>query len=104
MSCVPIIDQVIVAPDRIPPGGTATITILARDPCAAEGALSGVLRDTQGQETPVTVIVRTGGALRYRMTAPAGTIVQDPLHPNIFRFTAPLEEPAHRLPTPIHAH
>ena len=104
MSCIPVIDGKTVIPSRIAPGGTATITICARDLCAAEGTLQGTLRDSLGEETPISVTVRTGGVLRYRLTAPRGTIVQDPIHPNVFHFTAPADTPAPSpSPTPAPA-
>ena len=61
----PVIDSIVMNPadGRVNPGGVVTITVNARDP--------------------------EGGALTYAAIADSGTIAQDSVSPNVFRWTAP---------------
>ena len=89
---VPIIDSMTVEPSKIAPGGTAKVTIDARDPDSTSGTLTGTVTDAAGNTAQATATLTIEDVLTYALedTDLVGfTIVQDPALPNVFHVTAP---------------
>lgn len=61
----PIIDSVVAVPAIVQPGQAFVVTIAAHDPDAGSGTLTGVITDTQGNQTQATVVLTIEDPLTF---------------------------------------
>ena len=61
----PIIDSVVAVPTVVQPGQAFVVTIAAHDPDARSGTLTGVISDSQENQTQATIVLTIEDPLTY---------------------------------------
>lgn len=82
----PVISSITVAPDPVPTGQTATITIEASDPDARTVTFTAVVTDSAGNQTSGQGTFTTSDPLTYSVTVDSGTITPT-AEPNVFTWS-----------------
>ena len=88
----PIIDSVVAVPAVVQPGQAFVVTIMAHDPDARSGTLTGVVTDTQGNETLATAVLTIEDPLTYDLqdTDAVGFVITPRAgQPGVFDVIAP---------------
>jgi hypothetical protein len=86
----PIIDSIAVVPATVPPKGAFVVTITAHDPDESTGTLTGTVRDSSGNATAATAVIRISDPLTFQLAAPLGfTVTPRAGSPNVFDCVAP---------------
>lgn len=87
----PVIDSITVSPLEIPPGGQATITVLAHDEDSSIATVTITVIDAGGNQQTGTADIVIGDPLVFtaQVTSGGGTVTQDPNQDNVFIYKAP---------------
>ena len=63
----PIIDSVVAVPALVQPGQAFVLTITAHDPDARSGTLTGIVTDSQGNQTQATAVLTIEDPLTFEL-------------------------------------
>jgi hypothetical protein len=79
----PVIDSIIVSPDPVPTGQTATVTVVAHDPDATTVTFNVTVTDSAGNTASGQISSSVADPLTYQITANVGTVTPTG-QPNVF--------------------
>ena len=86
----PVIDSMVASPPVVGPHGSFVVTILAHDPDETTGVLVGTVRDSEGNSSVASALIRISDQLTYELAVPAGFVsVPRAGQPGVFDVTAP---------------
>lgn len=86
----PVIDSIQANPAVVAPGGSFVVTIVAHDPDEQIGTLVGTVRDSAGNESQASALVRIADPLAFGLQGPAGFVITPRAgQPGVFDCVAP---------------
>lgn len=85
---LPIIDAITAAPSTVAPGGRFVVTIVAHDPDARVGTLTGTVTDASGSAAQASAVVTISDPLTYALSGAGFTITARAGSPGVFDCVA----------------